>query len=172
MTSVYAFINFFQHQAASFEGGRLWIERSQASSDQIGVDKTERLGFGRQEVTGKCGFPCAVGSCNDDDFFQVFGALLSSNEPFELGAPILYSMCNFAMEENEEEVAKLASGVAMPKSAARNDLVNKVGYVLATVSKKKKALHRYKALSLLAPRPGLEPGTYGLTGKQARQKTI
>jgi hypothetical protein len=29
--------------------------------------------------------------------------------------------------------------------------------------KKKKALHRCKALSLLAPRPGLEPGTYGLT---------
>jgi hypothetical protein len=41
--------------------------------------------------------------------------------------------------------------------------MNKVSYVLATVAKKKKALHLCKALSLLAPRPGLEPGTYGLT---------
>ena len=35
---------------------------------------------------------------------------------------------------------------------------------------KKKALHFCKALYLLAPRPGLEPGTYGLTEIQAREK--
>jgi hypothetical protein len=29
------------------------------------------LGFRRQKVTGKSGFACAVGSCNDDDFFQI-----------------------------------------------------------------------------------------------------
>jgi hypothetical protein len=29
--------------------------------------------------------------------------------------------------------------------------------------KKKKALQNCKAFNLLAPRPGLEPGTYGLT---------
>ncbi len=45
--------------------------------------------------------------------------------------------------------------------------MNKVSYVLATVAKKKKALHLCKALSLLAPRPGLEPGTYGLTVRRS-----
>ena len=70
VSSIHALINFFQHQAASLEGDRLWIERRQARSDQVGIDKTQRLGFSRQKVTGKCGFACAVGSCNDDDFFK------------------------------------------------------------------------------------------------------
>jgi hypothetical protein len=70
VTSIHALINFFQHQAASLERSSLWIEWSQARSDQVGVDETQRLGFSRQKVTGKCGFASAVGSCNDDDFFQ------------------------------------------------------------------------------------------------------
>ncbi len=37
---------------------------------------------------------------------------------------------------------------------------------------KKKALHRCKALSLLAPRPGLEPGTYGLTENVAFENSF
>ena len=69
--SIHALINFFQHQAASLECSSLWIEWSQARSDQVGVDKTQRLGFSRQKVTGKSGFASAVGSCNDDDFLQI-----------------------------------------------------------------------------------------------------
>ena len=38
------FVNFFQHEAASFERSRLGIERSQARSDQISMDETQRLG--------------------------------------------------------------------------------------------------------------------------------
>ena len=71
VSRIHAFVDFFQHQAASLERSRLWIEWSQASSDQIGVDESQRLGFSRQEITGKCGFARAVGSCNDDDFFQI-----------------------------------------------------------------------------------------------------
>jgi hypothetical protein len=40
------------------------------------------------------------------------------------------------------------------------------------VTKKKKALHLCKALSLLAPRPGLEPGTYGLTENMAVENSF
>ena len=43
------------------------------------------------------------------------------------------------------------------------------------VLKRKKDLDFSKSLissAYLAPRPGLEPGTYGLTGKRARQKSI
>jgi hypothetical protein len=58
----------------------------------------------------------------------------------------------------------------MLSCAASWDLMNKVSYVLATVAKKKKALHLCKALSLLAPRPGLEPGTYGLTEVSGRRE--
>ena len=36
---------------------------------------------------------------------------------------------------------------------------------------KKKALNK-SVLFRVVPRPGLEPGTYGLTGKQARQNPI
>jgi hypothetical protein len=36
----------------------------------------------------------------------------------------------------------------------------------------KRGVAKRQPLFLLAPRPGLEPGTYGLTGKQARQKPI
>ena len=71
LSCIHAFINFLQHQAACLEGGGLRIEWSQASSDQVGVDKPERLGFSRQKVTGKCSFASAVGSCNDDDFLQI-----------------------------------------------------------------------------------------------------
>jgi hypothetical protein len=40
------------------------------------------------------------------------------------------------------------------------------------VAQKKKALHRCKALSLLAPRPGLEPGTYGLTDSSVLKEAM
>jgi hypothetical protein len=33
-------------------------------------------------------------------------------------------------------------------------------------------LHLCKAFNHLAPRPGLEPGTYGLTESQARKKHL
>ena len=47
VSSIHTFINFFQHQAASLEGGSLRIERSQARSNEISVDETQRLGFRR-----------------------------------------------------------------------------------------------------------------------------
>ena len=70
MANIYAFVNLFQHQTTSLERGRLRIEWSQASSNQVGIDETQRLSFSRQKVTGKCGFASAVWSCNDDDFLQ------------------------------------------------------------------------------------------------------
>jgi hypothetical protein len=42
VTSIHAFIVFFQHQAASLEGCSLWIEWSQARSDQVDIDKQTR----------------------------------------------------------------------------------------------------------------------------------
>lgn len=49
------------------------LEWSKTSSNQIGIDKPQRSGFSRKKITGKCSFACAIGSCNDDDFFQVLG---------------------------------------------------------------------------------------------------
>ena len=55
---------------ASLEGCSLRIEWSQARSDKVCVDRTQRLGFCVQKVTGNSSFACAVGSCNDDNFLQ------------------------------------------------------------------------------------------------------
>ena len=72
MTSSCTLINLLKHQATGFEGRRLRIEWRQASSDQIGVNEPERLGFSGQKVTGKRRFSSAVGSRDDDDFFQIW----------------------------------------------------------------------------------------------------
>jgi hypothetical protein len=58
--SVYALIDLFQHEAASFKRSLLRIKRSQGRSDQISVDKTQRLGFRRQKVAGNCGSPAPL----------------------------------------------------------------------------------------------------------------
>jgi hypothetical protein len=46
VSSIHAFINFFQHQPASLECSSLWIEWS----DQVGVDKTQRFSAKSQKV--------------------------------------------------------------------------------------------------------------------------
>jgi hypothetical protein len=71
VSSIHALVDFFQHQSASFKRSRFWIERSQAGSDQVGVNEAQRLGFSGQKVAGKCGFASAVGSFNDDDFLLI-----------------------------------------------------------------------------------------------------
>jgi hypothetical protein len=91
MTSSCTLINLLKHQATGFEGRRLRIEWRQASSDQIGVNESERLGFSGQKVTGKRCFSSAVGSRDDDDFFKFgsrFGNFMLANttcQPIDLG---------------------------------------------------------------------------------------
>ena len=71
VTGIDTRVNFFQHQAACFERCRLWIEGCQSCGYQVRVDEPQGLCFSGKKVAGKCGFIRFVGSCNDDDFFQV-----------------------------------------------------------------------------------------------------
>jgi hypothetical protein len=119
VSSIHALINFFQHQAASLECSSLWIEWSQARSDQVGVDKTQRLGFSRQKVTGKSGFASAVGSCNYDDFFQ--------QEPL-------------AILRFEKQFYVRRSHLLKPVSTIRLELKNKDFFGSKRVSPRKKPL--------------------------------
>jgi hypothetical protein len=100
---------------------------------------------------GKSGFASAVGSCNDDDFFQ--------QEPL-------------AILRFEKQFYVRRIHLLKPVSTIRLELKNKDFYGSKRVSARKKPLQLLARAFCLAPRPGLEPGTYGLTEIQARQKHI
>jgi hypothetical protein len=59
-----------------------------------------------------------------------------------------------------------------PVSTIRLELKNKDFFRCKRADPRKKPLQLLARAFYLAPRPGLEPGTYGLTEIQARQKTL